>query len=82
VEDGSIQLREGRASDPDVVLTTDDETFADIASGKTTGSSATATGTMTVTGDPQAARRVGKILSRQRVLQRAEAVVRAARQRG
>jgi DNA-binding HxlR family transcriptional regulator/putative sterol carrier protein len=82
VDDGSIQLREGRASDPDVVLTTDDETFADIASGKTTGSSATATGTMTVTGDPQAAKRVGRILSRQRVLRGAEAAVRAASQRG
>src|SRR3954469_18566660 len=81
VEDGSIQLREGQASDPDVVLTTDDETFADIASGQTTGSSATATGAMTVTGDPKAAKRVGKILSRRRVLGQAEAMVRAARQR-
>ena len=82
VDDGTIQLREGRASDPDVVLTTDDDTFADIASGKTTGSEATASGKMTVTGDPQAAKRVAKIVSRQRVLRGAEAVVRAAGQRG
>src|SRR3954467_10527773 len=81
VNDGSIQLREGRASDPDVVLSTDEETFADIASGKETGSSATAAGAMSITGDRQAAKRVGKILSRRRVLAQAEATVKAARQK-
>jgi DNA-binding HxlR family transcriptional regulator/putative sterol carrier protein len=80
VDDGSIQLREGRASDPAVVLTTDEETFADIASGKTTGSLAAATGAMTITGDRQAAKRVRRILSRRQVLGQAEAMLRAARQ--
>src|SRR3954471_6271028 len=81
VDDGSIQLREGRASDPAVMLATDEETFADLASGKTTGSSAISSGAMQVTGDPRAAKRVGKILSRRQVLAQAEAIVEAARQK-
>ncbi len=33
VDDGSIELHDGRAEDPAVTLTTDEETWADIASG-------------------------------------------------
>src|SRR5204862_3431819 len=40
VDDGSIQLHDGRAQDPAGTLSTDEETWADIASGKITASSA------------------------------------------
>ena len=79
VDDGSIELHDGRAEDPAVTLTTDEETWADIVSGKVTASSATAAGALTVEGDPQAAKRVGKIFSRNRVLSQAEAAITRAR---
>jgi DNA-binding HxlR family transcriptional regulator/putative sterol carrier protein len=75
VDDGSIQLRDGRAQDPTVTVTTDEETWADIASGRITASSAAATGALTVAGDPQAAKRMGKIFSRHRLLPPAEATI-------
>jgi DNA-binding HxlR family transcriptional regulator/putative sterol carrier protein len=81
VEDGSIELRYGRAESPAVTLTTDEETWADMSSGKTTGSSAVAAGAMTVEGDDAAVARSGKILSRGRVLAQAEEVIEGARQR-
>jgi DNA-binding HxlR family transcriptional regulator/putative sterol carrier protein len=80
VDDGSIQLHDGRAQDPAVVLTTDEETWADIASAKITASSATATGALTVAGDPKAAKRLGKIFSRNPVLAQAEATINGVRQ--
>ncbi len=64
VDDGSIQLHDGLARDPAVIWTTDEQTWAEIASGKVTFSSATATGALAVTGDPQAAKRMRKIFSR------------------
>jgi DNA-binding HxlR family transcriptional regulator/putative sterol carrier protein len=81
VDEGSIQLHDGRAQNPAVTLTTDEETWADIASGKITGSSAIATGALTLTGDPHAAKRLRKIFSRNRVLAQAEATINGARQR-
>jgi DNA-binding HxlR family transcriptional regulator len=75
VDDGSIRLYDGRAQDPAVVLTTDEETWADIASGKITASSAAATGALSITGDPQAVKRLRKIFSRHHMLARAEATV-------
>src|SRR3954471_22553434 len=80
IDDGAIELREGRARDPDVVLTTDEETWADIVGGKTTASSAARTGAVTIAGDRQAATRMKQMLSRKKVLGQAEAIVRAARQ--
>jgi DNA-binding HxlR family transcriptional regulator/putative sterol carrier protein len=80
VDDGSIQLHDGRAQDPAVVLTTDEETWADIASAKITASSAAATGALTVAGDPKAAKRLGKIFSRNPVLAQAEATINGVRQ--
>jgi DNA-binding HxlR family transcriptional regulator len=68
VDDGSIQLHDGRARDPAVTLTTDEETWADIASGKTTASSAAATGALTVAGDPEAAKRLRRIFAREPML--------------
>ena len=73
VDDGSIELRDGRAEDSSVVVTTDEETWADIATGKTTASTATASGALRVEGDRQAAKRLGKIFSRDRMLVRAKA---------
>jgi DNA-binding HxlR family transcriptional regulator/putative sterol carrier protein len=72
VDDGSIDLRDGRAEDPTVVVTTDEETWADIATGKITPSKAAASGALSVTGDRQAAKRVGKIFSREQILSRAK----------
>jgi DNA-binding HxlR family transcriptional regulator/putative sterol carrier protein len=68
VDDGSIELHDGRAGNPAVSWTTDEETWADIASGKITASSATATGALTIAGDPQAAKRLRKIFSRKRMV--------------
>jgi DNA-binding HxlR family transcriptional regulator/putative sterol carrier protein len=79
VDDGSIELRDGRAEDPSVVVTTDEETWADIASGKITTSSAAASGALTIAGDRQAAKRLGKIFSRKQMLARANAVGSRAR---
>lgn len=73
VDDGSIELRDGPAREPAVILTTDEQTLAEIASGETTFSSAIATGALAVTGDPQAARRLHKIFSRGSMLARAKA---------
>ena len=63
VDDGSIQLRDGRAQDPAVTLSTDEETWVDIASGKITASSAAAAGALTVAGDAEAAKRLRKIFA-------------------
>jgi DNA-binding HxlR family transcriptional regulator/putative sterol carrier protein len=82
VDDGSIQLHDGRSRDPAVTLTTDEETWADIVSGKITASSAAARGGLTVAGDPQAAKRLGKILSRDPLFAQAEATINGARQQG
>jgi DNA-binding HxlR family transcriptional regulator/putative sterol carrier protein len=68
IDDGSIELHDGRAGNPAVTWTTDEETWADIASGKITASSAAATGALTIAGDPQAAKRLRKIFSRKRMV--------------
>lgn len=73
VDDGSVDVRDGRAPDPAVVLTTDEETWADVASGKTTASAAAASGALKVEGDPQAAARLGRIFARDRMLRSASA---------
>ena len=73
IDDGSIALHDGRAQDPAVILTTDEETWADIASGKINFSSAAATGALTVAGEAQAAKRLRKIFRRKHMLAQAEA---------
>lgn len=73
IDDGSIELRDGRASDPAVVVTTDEETFADIASGKVTTSAAASSGALTFSGDARARKRLRKIFSRSQTLARADA---------
>jgi putative sterol carrier protein len=81
VDDGSVQLRYGRSSDPAVTLSTDEETWADLASGKTTAAKALAAGRLTLTGDPQPLRRLARIFSRSTVLAQADKIVKAGRQR-
>jgi DNA-binding HxlR family transcriptional regulator/putative sterol carrier protein len=68
VDDGSVEVRDGRADDASVVVRTDEETWADILSGKITPSSAVATGALAVVGDRQASKRLGQIFSRDRML--------------
>ena len=82
VDDGSIELHDGRAENPAVTWTTDEETWADIASGKITASSAAATGALTVAGDPHAAKRLRKIFSRSQMLAHAKATLGGGRQQG
>ena len=73
VDDGSIELHDGRARDPAVTVTTDEETWADIASGKITASSAAVAGALTVAGDAEAAKRLRKIFAREPMLAQAQA---------
>jgi DNA-binding HxlR family transcriptional regulator/putative sterol carrier protein len=73
VDDGAIQLHDGRVQEPAVTVTTDEETWADIVSGKVTASSAAATGALTVAGDPEAAQRLAKIFAREAMLAKAQA---------
>jgi DNA-binding HxlR family transcriptional regulator/putative sterol carrier protein len=68
VDDGSIEPHDGLAHEPAVLVTTDEETYADLASGKITASSAASAGALTVSGDEQAAKRLRKIFSRRRML--------------
>jgi DNA-binding HxlR family transcriptional regulator/putative sterol carrier protein len=76
VDDGGVELHDGRAQDPAVTLTTDEETWADIASGRITASSAAATGALTLAGDPDAAKRLRKIFAREPMLAQARATPR------
>ena len=80
VDDGSIELHDGQAANPAVTWITDEETWANIASGKSTVSSAAATGGLTVAGDPQAAKRLRKIFSRSQALAHAKATINGATQ--
>ncbi|HEX8051468.1 MAG TPA: winged helix-turn-helix transcriptional regulator [Thermoleophilaceae bacterium] len=68
IDDGAIRLRDGFAHDPAVTLTTDEETWEAVTSGKVTAASAAATGALTVAGDPRAAKRLGNIFSRHHLL--------------
>jgi DNA-binding HxlR family transcriptional regulator len=77
VDDGSIQLYDGRAREPAATLTTDEDTWADIASGKITTASAAATGAVQIAGDPDAVTRWKQIFSRRRVLAQAEAAIKS-----
>jgi DNA-binding HxlR family transcriptional regulator/putative sterol carrier protein len=82
VDDGSIKLHQGPADDPAATVITDEETWADLASGKVGGSSAAAAGALAITGDAQATARLRKILSRRRLLAEAEATIQGVRDRG
>lgn len=74
VDDGSVDVHDGPAGDPSVVVTTDEETWADIASGRIDTSSAAALGAVTVTGDRQAVNRLRRIFSYAHALKQARLV--------
>src|SRR5256884_1352386 len=57
VDGGSIELHDGRAEDPAVTWSTDEETWADLASGRISFSSATAKGALSGAAEPQAVKR-------------------------
>jgi DNA-binding HxlR family transcriptional regulator/putative sterol carrier protein len=82
VDDCSIELHDGRAVDPAVTWTTDEETWAEIASGKMRSSPAAATGALSVSGDPQAAKRLRKIFSRRRMVAHAKTTIDGGRRQG
>jgi DNA-binding HxlR family transcriptional regulator/putative sterol carrier protein len=63
VDDGSVELHDGLAEDPAVTLTTDEETWAGIASREIAVSSAVGSGALTISGDRQAMRRLAKIFN-------------------
>jgi DNA-binding HxlR family transcriptional regulator/putative sterol carrier protein len=75
VDDGSIELHDGRAENPAVTWTTDEETWADISSGKVKAPSAIATGALNVSGDPEATQRLRKIFSRRQMLAHAKSTI-------
>ena len=81
VDDGSIELHDGPAANPAASLTTDEETWADLASGKITGSAAIKQGRMQVKGSREAVARLRKIFSRKQVFAQAEAALHAAGRR-
>ena len=70
VDDGSIEVHDGRAEDPAVVVTTDEETWADIGSGKIKTSAAAETGALSFAGDREAVGRLRKIFSRKQIFGR------------
>ena len=63
VDDGSVRVRDGHAKAPAVTVTTDEETWASIASGRISASAAAAAGALRVSGDPRAAKRLGRIFA-------------------
>jgi DNA-binding HxlR family transcriptional regulator/putative sterol carrier protein len=73
VDDGAVELHDGNAQDPAVTLITDEETWAGIAAGRITASSAAAAGALRVSGDPEAAKRQRQIFARKPMLARAQA---------
>ena len=64
VDDGSVEVHDGLGREPAVVVTTDEQTWADIAAGDITTSSAIAAGRLTVAGDRHAKKRLRSLLSR------------------
>jgi DNA-binding HxlR family transcriptional regulator/putative sterol carrier protein len=73
VEDGSIEVHDGHAEEPAVVVTTDEETYADLAAGKISTSSAVSRGALTFSGDAPAIDRLRRIFSRKQLLSQAQA---------
>lgn len=64
VDDGLIELHEGRVANPAVTVTTDEETWAEIASGTRSTAAATREGRMRIKGAPEAVARLRSMFSR------------------
>jgi DNA-binding HxlR family transcriptional regulator/putative sterol carrier protein len=60
---GRVEIREGEAVDPHVVARTDTRTFLQLGLGRISPLDALASGTLTVEGDEDAARRLGEIFA-------------------
>jgi DNA-binding HxlR family transcriptional regulator/putative sterol carrier protein len=78
VNDGLIELHDGRVKDPAVLLNTDEESFAKIVSGELTASSALRSGALTVAGGRQARKRLGEIFSHNQLFTQARTVASGA----
>ena len=63
IDDGDVEVHDGTADDPDVVVTTDAETLMRIGTGQTKASSAVRTGALSVTGNQPAIARLSRIFS-------------------
>lgn len=70
IDDGTIDLRDGWADNPAVTWITDEETWSRIVYGTLKPSAAVDSGALTVEGDSRAAKRLGRIFSRTRMLAR------------
>lgn len=68
VDDGSVDVHDGHAGEAAVTVTTDEETWAEIARNEITTSSAIKSGRLKIAGDPAAAKRLRQIVSRRNVL--------------
>lgn len=82
VNDGMIELHHGQSENPAATVTTDEETWAKLAGGQITASSAVDAGALTLAGDRAARARQRKILARKRVLAQAQATVKDTSQTG
>jgi DNA-binding HxlR family transcriptional regulator/putative sterol carrier protein len=67
VDDGAVEVHDGPASEPAVVVSSDAVTWADLATGKTKSSAASAAGALTVNGPARAVKRLAKIFPQSRV---------------
>ena len=79
VHDGTVELHQGPAPHPAVTVSTDERTWADLASATTTASAAAAAGALQLNGDPEAIERLKRILSRRRILAHAETTINETR---
>ncbi|MEB3980402.1 winged helix-turn-helix transcriptional regulator [Mycobacterium sp. 663a-19] len=61
VKAGKVDVRQGPADRPGVVMHTDTQTFAGLGSGRITPAAAIEAGTLTLEGDPAAARRCAEL---------------------
>ena len=68
VEDGSVDVHDGWAREPAVVVTTDEKTWTEIASGKLKATAAVAAGRVRISGDRQAEKRLRRTFSRRYLL--------------
>lgn len=63
IDDGEVEVHDGVADDPSLVVTTDEQTLTEIGSGKTKASHAARAGALTIAGDQQARTRFRRIFS-------------------
>ena len=72
VDDGAIDVHDGRASAPAVTWTTDEQTWADLVTGRLSARAAVERGALAIDGDAQATKRFWRIFSRTKMLTQAQ----------